>query len=256
VLTRRAVLLAPAVLYGQRPRVGVNWIWLPGRELPYGVADSSIVFTRAYVADPRRDKFRLAATTGKFSHAVNPGDPTLESMLKDAGLPYTVNGRDVQPITVYAGAGDGDDSPAEQSIHMTLAIRYPAVLEPRVSSGIQISEVDLMPTIAALCGVVPPAEVQGRNLSALLRKESANVPDSVYVQGGYWRVVIRGYDKLVTDLTGAPEHLYNLAEDPHEETDLVNEQRGRLIRDALAALMQIWMRKLGDRIDPSGLKQR
>jgi hypothetical protein len=68
--------------------------------------------------------------------------------------------------------------------------------------------------------------------------------------------VIRGYQKLVTDLTGAPEHLFNIASDPDEQTDLVHDPSSRLAVDGLTALAQLWMRRLGDGLDPSGLKKR
>ena len=53
-----------------------------------------------------------------------------------------------------------------------------------------------------------------------------------------------------------PPALFNLAEDAAEEIDLVTDPRSRLIRDALTALTQVWMRRTGDQIDPSGLRVR
>jgi hypothetical protein len=104
--------------------------------------------------------------------------------------------------------------------------------------------------------VAAPTEVQGRNLAPLLRGEGGEPPDSVFVEGNTWRVLIRGYHKLVTDLTGTPEHLYNLASDPDEQSDLLRDPSSRLTLDGLVALTQVWMRRLGDGLDPSGLKRR
>ena len=140
--------------------------------------------------------------------------------------------------------------------HLVLAIRYPGVLRPGTASGILMSQVDLMPTLASLSGVEVPREVQGRNLAPLLKHARVEIPDSIFLQGPSWRAVIRGYDKLVTDFKGSPLHQYNLADDPLEETDLVTDPRSRLIRDALLALTQVWMRRIGDQVDPSGLKVR
>ena len=119
-----------------------------------------------------------------------------------------------------------------------------------------MSQVDLLPTLTSLFGLTPPPDLHGRNVAALLKLEAAEIPDSIYLQGPSWRAVIRGYDKLVTDLKGTPQHLFNLAEDAAEEIDLVTDPRSRLIRDALTALTQVWMRRTGDQIDPSGLRVR
>jgi arylsulfatase A-like enzyme len=151
-------------------------------------------------------------------------------------------------------AGQGD-SAREIAVHLPLAIRFPG-LAPRTASGILMSQVDLMPTLASLFGLMPPDEVHGRNLAPLLKREEAEIPDSIFLQGPDWRAVIRGYDKLVTDLKVVPLHQYNLAEDPGEETDQVTDPRVRLIRDALRALTQQWMKKVVDQIDPSGLRVR
>jgi arylsulfatase len=159
------------------------------------------------------------------------------------------------PAVFTTDAGKSD-TPRESSVHLPLAIRYPGVLKPRVASGILMSQVDLLPTLAGLFGMPAPPDLQGRNLSSLLKLENAEIPDSIYLEGPTWRALIRGYDKLVIDLKGTPLHLYNLAEDAEEETDLVAESRSRLLRDALVALAQIWMRKIGDQIDPSGLRVR
>jgi hypothetical protein len=98
--------------------------------------------------------------------------------------------------------------------------------------------------------------LHGRNLGPVLQRTVADIPDSVYIQGPAFRIVIRGYDKLVTDLNGAPVHMYHLLDDPLEETDVVEDARARLVRDAMLALTLVWRKKLSDGIDPSGLKER
>ncbi len=213
-----------------------------------------MVFPRAYAADARKDRARRAALTGKFPHAITDRDLQIGALLKAAGVAYSESS-DGTGLVVFVGQGEGGTS-SERSIRVPVALRYPGVLEPRVSSGILVSTVDLVPTVLALCNVAPPEGLQGRDLSQLLLRQSGELPESVYVQGESWRVVIRGYDKLITDLSGAPERLFNLADDPKETTDLVHDPRFRLTRDALGALGQIWKKKLSDRIEPSVLKQR
>lgn len=257
----------PVALAAQGIRPGLIWVWCGGEDLPRGVRGEGIVFPRCYVADARSDEARRASETGMFSHASTNGDATLKSILKQSGISYremelepdatavSVLERARDSIVVFTGETPSGN-PSEKSIRAPLAIWYPRVLKPRVADDLLVSQVDLMPTLAALCGVAAPAEVQGRNLAPVLRGEPAEPPDSVFVEGNTWRVVIRGYQKLITDLTGAPEHFYNLATDPGEQNDLARDPSSRLNLDGLVALTQVWMRRLGDGLDPSGLKRR
>jgi hypothetical protein len=231
LLSRRTFALLPVALAAQGLRPGLIWVWCEGEDLPLGVRGQAIVFPRCYVADGRSDEARHASETGRFAHASSEDDATLGSILKQAGISY-------REITLEPDAS---------------AV---ALLKPRVADNLLVSQVDLMPTLAALCGIAAPAEAQGRNLAPLLRGEAGEPPDSVYVEGSTWRVVIRGYQKLVTDLTGTPVRLYNLAADPGEQNDLMRDPSSRLTLDGLLALTQVWMRRLGDRLDPSGLKRR
>ena len=159
---------------------------------------------------------------------------------------------------------NGDDVPFEESGRMALAIRYPRMLHAQ-SNDMLFSAVDLAPTTLKLCGATPLAGaqgvMQGRDLSNLLNGRLEGRPESVYGEGrlGHgdeWRMLVAGFDKLVTDAEGAPAHLFNLADDPYEMTDLVHHTAHRLKIDELLALEKIWMRKLSDRIDQSGLKLR
>jgi hypothetical protein len=267
--SRRTFTLLPLALAAQGSHPNVTWVWFGGEDLPPGVREESIVFPRCYVADARSDEARHASETGKFAHATSEGDPTLQSLLKQAGVPYnqvTLKAGDNavsllaearNTIVVFTRENEGGDGSArEKTVRVPLAIFYPGVLKQRVADDILVSQVDLMPTLASLCGIATPPEVQGRNLAPLLRGEGSEAPDSVFIEGNTWRAVIRGYQKLVTDLTGAPEHLYNVAADPDEQNDLARDPSSRLTVDGLVALAQVWMRRLGDGLDPSGLKRR
>ena len=155
----------------------------------------------------------------------------------------------------------GDDVVFEESIRIPLAIRYPGVIRPGARSDVLVSQVDLLPTLLRWCGVVPPETAQGRDLSAIMSGQSTDRPDSIYAQGrraqkDEWRMVVQGYEKLVADLEGNVTHLYNLVDDPYEMVNLASVSAQQLKRDALLALMRVWMRKLGDGVDASGLRKR
>lgn len=167
-----------------------------------------------------------------------------------------------ETITVVtAESGDGEDSPSQKSVLVPLAIRWPGKLKPRIADDVLISHADLVPTLLAFVGVAPAEGLQGRDLSALILTGNGEVPDSVYVEGrlklpGEWRVVVRGYDKLVIRPGEEATSLFNLAEDPTEGNDLAHDREHELTRDSMLALARQWMRKLGDGVDPSGLRLR
>ena len=83
-----------------------------------------------------------------------------------------------------------------------------------------------------------------------------STPKAAWAGKDEWRMLVRGYDKLVVDTDGAVTHLFNLADDPYELTNLADVSAQQLKRDALLAVQRQWMKKLGDGVDPSGLRKR
>lgn len=157
--------------------------------------------------------------------------------------------------------GQGDDYVYEETIRMPLAIRYPRVISGIAQNDMLVSQVDIMPTLLRWCGAAIPDTVQGRDLSALIAGGPGERPDAIYAEGRLgrrdeWRMLVRGYDKLVVDMEGSVTHLFNLADDPYELTNLANVSAAQLKRDALLAVLRQWMKKLGDGVDASGLRKR
>lgn len=158
-------------------------------------------------------------------------------------------------------SGQGDDYVYEETIRIPLAIRYPRVLKGGSQNDILVSQVDIMPTLLKWCGASIPDVVQGRDLSALLAGQPGERPDAVYAEGRLgqkdeWRMLVHGYDKLVVDKNDDVTYLFNLADDPYEETNLANVTAAQLKLDSLLAIERQWAKKLGDGVDASGLKKR
>lgn len=267
MITRRGFLLTPLVLAAQ-PRARRIAVLPYGKTLPDGLLDQSVLFPRAYTCCTQPELARRSLEAGRFPHAIHDGEfksvlpPLAEASVDVSAI---IRGRDRSTILVYTDpAGDGMDTPFERSVKVPLAMCAPGLLPSRVAGEILISNVDLAPTLLGLCGLPVPESVQGRDLSDFLLGKpgkTRDLPDSVYIEGGIgkkdeWRAVIRGFDKLVMDLNGNVTHQYNVAKDPDEEMNLAQESSAQLTRDALVALIRVWMRRLGDGIDPSGLKVR
>jgi arylsulfatase A-like enzyme len=146
---------------------------------------------------------------------------------------------------------DGAEVPFEESVRIPLAIRYPRTLKPGARD--LASQVDIMPTLLTLCGMEIPDGVQGGNLFG------TTPPEVVFAEGkfqGDWRMLVRGYDKIVATPKGEITHLFNLADDPYEMTNLARDPAQKLKLASLKAQLLAQMKKLGDGMDPSGLRKR
>ncbi len=143
--------------------------------------------------------------------------------------------------------------PFEESVRIPLAIRYPVKLKPDARD--LASQVDIMPTLLALCGMEIPDGVQGQNLFG------KTPPEVAYAEGKFgesdeWRMLVRGYDKLIATPKGEVTYLFNLADDPYEMTNLAHDSAQKLKLASLKAQLLATMKKLADGVDPSGLRKR
>jgi arylsulfatase A-like enzyme len=146
---------------------------------------------------------------------------------------------------------DGNEVAFEESVRIPLAIRYPPKLKPDARD--LASQVDIMPTILTLCGMEIPEGVQGQDLFG------KSPPEVVFAEGEFqeaWRMLVRGYDKIIATPKAEITHLFNLADDPYELTNLIHDPAQKLKLASLKAQLQAQMKKLGDGMDPSGLRKR
>ncbi len=116
-----------------------------------------------------------------------------------------------------------------------------------------VSNVDYAPTLLTMCGVEPPAGMQGANLAGWLTGNKGSRPDSIYAEGSLgvpeeWRLVVRGVDKLVVDSSLRATHPYNLGKDPYELKNLVADPSERRKRDELLALLRRWISRTSNRV--------
>jgi arylsulfatase A-like enzyme len=125
----------------------------------------------------------------------------------------------------------------EQCDRVPLVIRVPGQTKPGTRSDGLVELVDLFPTLAELCDVNPPAELQGRSLVPMLRD-----PDTAGKELAY-TVVSRGADlgkAIRTDryrytLWPTGEELFDLQHDPDEQSNLANSSHHAGILTAMRA---------------------
>ncbi len=146
----------------------------------------------------------------------------------------------------------------EESAGVPLLIRWPARLPAGSRQDWLFNNVDMAPTLRGLCGLPPIEDAQGEDRSELiLAGGRGSRPESTYVQGrlgtkGEWRMIVRGWDKLVVDAELKPTHLYNLAQDPFEMDNQVGDRATVRRQEELLALMRRWILKTGDRVPYPG----
>lgn len=108
-------------------------------------------------------------------------------------------------------------------IRVPKSVKKCATTSGSSSQGL-VELIDLYPTLAELCDVDPPAELQGRSLVSMLRDPSSQGKDVVYTvvtRGKFLGKAIRTQQHRYT-LWPTAEELYDLNIDPHEEINLVN----------------------------------
>ena len=140
--------------------------------------------------------------------------------------------------------------PEEESCHIPLIMRLPGRLKNgRVVDNL-ISSIDLMPTILSICGLQVPKTCTGKDKSAaaLLRQSLAD--ESIYAEkAGEWRAVIMGPNKLVVESIDGVQttvRLFDLANDPYEMNNLVNQPKYAQLQARLLAELNAWKQKTDD----------
>jgi uncharacterized sulfatase len=121
-----------------------------------------------------------------------------------------------------------------------------------------VSGIDIFPTILNFAGITPPASCAGQSLIPLLTGESAAIRDEVFIEynrfgaahdqdDGFFpiRCVRTTEWKLSINLFDRDE-LYNLAEDPDELTNRIDDPALKDIRDRLHDHLIEWQRQTRD----------
>jgi N-acetylglucosamine-6-sulfatase len=129
----------------------------------------------------------------------------------------------------------------EESIRIPFLIRFPELI-PRGAAESErlILNIDLAPTLLDLAGLEVPSYMQGRSLLPLLRNPEAPWRDAFYYS--YYREApfpaptaraLRTERYKYIEYDAKEAELFDLERDPAEQTDLLDTEEGKRLRDSL-----------------------
>jgi arylsulfatase A-like enzyme len=120
----------------------------------------------------------------------------------------------------------------EGGIRVPMFVKWPAKIAPGTRVEAPVAHIDVMPTLAAAAGARLPEDVviDGRDmLPAATGSGTIGHPDdALFWQSGYYRVVRAGDWKLHVDGRQGKNWLFDLANDPTEQTDLAGTRPDKL----------------------------
>jgi len=113
-----------------------------------------------------------------------------------------------------------------EQLHVPLVLRAPGFAPLRVPELVRT--VDVLPTLLELCGLAPPAGLEGRSLVPHMRGEATDERPALAElrlrDGHHFDAVVSGGWKLIVDVEDGEPQLYDLAGDPGEQRDLADER--------------------------------
>jgi arylsulfatase A-like enzyme/Flp pilus assembly protein TadD len=194
------------------------------------------------------DRFAdLAAYDGEVAFA-DEIVGTLFASLKTRGW------HDKATIVVLSDHGEGLGDHIEEEHGLFLyeeVVRVPWMMRlPRAqSAGRRVTDpvqhIDLLPTLAALAGLVMPPGLRGRDLSVVLFSRGSLAPQGIYAEALYpryhfgWSELLSLTDDRYRYIKAPREELYDLERDPGERTNIASArgQAATALRSALDALV-------------------
>lgn len=139
-----------------------------------------------------------------------------------------------------------------------LILRVPGQTTPASTSEGLVELVDLFPTLAELCDVTPPSELQGQSLVPMLRDPATSGKEFAYT------VVTRGKplgkairtQRYRYTLWPTGEELYDLVDDPREEANLANSRKHATTLEMMRSNLAKAESKAVSRMRPASNKVR
>ncbi|HPQ67997.1 MAG TPA: sulfatase [bacterium] len=111
----------------------------------------------------------------------------------------------------------------QELLHIPLLMRWPG----RIAAGSRIAEpvslIDLLPTFAHAAGTTPPENLPGLDILGELPADRTLYAENM-LYGPQFKAMVKNNVKLAHDPTGLPRFLFDLAADPQERTNIIDDR--------------------------------
>jgi iduronate 2-sulfatase len=136
----------------------------------------------------------------------------------------------------------------EESVKVPLIIRVPGQKPLVCDSLVELQ--DLYPTVARLCGLVPPGYIQGKDISLMLNDPSLEVHEAAFSvapmrKGFLLRDHDYAYIQYLEDASGGIE-LFDMKTDPKQYTNLAENPAYKTIVEHYKTKMEAKLREIRD----------
>jgi len=142
--------------------------------------------------------------------------------------------------------------PYEEAARVPLLIRYPGEAKSGLVDTTHLVSVglDLIPTLCDYARIDPPAELRGRSLRPLTRRQAvADWRDDVVVETKAGRMLRTSrYKYIVYERGKGREQLIDMVEDPGEMGNLAEDPAHRSVLTDHRQRLRRWVQETGDRI--------
>ena len=155
-------------------------------------------------------------------------------LLSDHGEDLNEHGEEEHGLFLY-----------DSTTHVPLMIKQPGSRHGGERSATPVQLIDIVPTIASIAGLAPPAGLRGRNLRPLLDGGGDIAAQGIYAEAFYsryhfgWSELLSLTDDRYRFIKAPRSELYDLQKDPHETVSVIGDraQVATAMRSGLDALI-------------------
>ncbi|TWT32720.1 sulfatase-like hydrolase/transferase [Blastopirellula retiformator] len=122
----------------------------------------------------------------------------------------------------------------EEATRVPLLVVAPGVTQPQQRCGRTVTLLDIYPTLAELCGLTPPAAVEGKSLVPLLSDPAAAWDRPAVTTHGRNNHAVRDERWRYIRYADGSEELYDHLEDPQEWTNVADQPENAAVKKRLA----------------------
>jgi arylsulfatase A-like enzyme len=129
----------------------------------------------------------------------------------------------------------------EESTRVPMIIRAPGGTQGQITDYLASGGIDIFPTCVGFAALPQEPTTEGNNLAPLVLGQRQLNPRPVFSETNSWAMIRQGDYKLAVSKSGwSPTHLFNLASDPYELNNLVNNAGYTAVKADLSSKIMNW----------------